>query len=148
MEQRLNYIKSIPRGHVLVKLLTTLALASVLTSVAFASGGEEHTGAKQESVSPIVRIEPKYPKQAAEQNIEGSVVLGFTINADGSTDNIKVISADPQGVFDSEAIRALKKWRYKPVSNPAQQHLVQLDFALSEDYKPKHLVEKIVVKSH
>lgn len=148
MEQRLNYIKAIPRGHALLKVITSLAVVSILTSVAFANGGQEQNGATKETSSPIVRVEPKYPPQAAQQHIEGSVVLGFTITSEGTTDNITIIAEEPKGVFGKNAVTALKKWRYKPVQNEQEQFLVQLDFALSEDYKPKHLVEKIVVQSH
>lgn len=148
MKQRLNTIQKMPKGNVIINILLTLALFAGLTSIAFAKYGENQKAHTKDKAHPIVRIEPIYPKQAAEQSIEGSVVLGFTITETGKTDNIVVISAEPQNVFNKEAIRALKKWRYKPGSDLNKQYLVQLDFALSDDYKSKDLVERIKVTSH
>ena len=135
-------------GNILVNLLLCLVLFAGLSSIAFAKYGEGHQKHNKADAQPIVRIEPIYPKEAADQGIEGSVVLGFTLTQDGQTDNVKVISAEPKGVFDREAKRALKQWKYTPTKNTNKQHLVQLDFALSEKYKSKDLVERIKVSSH
>jgi periplasmic protein TonB len=85
--------------------------------------------------TPIVRIEPKYPVQAARDGKEGWVKLSFTINEIGGVDDIEVIDADPKRVFDREAKRALSKWKYKPKiqDGKAEKQFnmkVQLDFKL------------------
>ena len=64
--------------------------------------------------TPIVRIEPKYPMSAARDGKEGYVILSFTINEVGGVEDVKVLEAEPKRVFDKEARRALKKWKYKP----------------------------------
>lgn len=66
---------------------------------------------------PIVRIEPRYPSSALENNIKGHVKLTFTVKANGSTENIRVVESVPEGVFDSTSIAALKKWKYIPQCN-------------------------------
>ncbi len=63
---------------------------------------------------PIVRISPKYPATAAQQGIEGWVQLEFTIDASGIVKDIKVTDAQPKRIFNREAIRALRKWKYRP----------------------------------
>ena len=64
--------------------------------------------------TPIVRIEPKYPVQAARDGKEGWVRLSFTINEVGGVEDVDVMEADPKRIFDREAKRALRKWKYKP----------------------------------
>ncbi|MCH1923445.1 TonB family protein [Shewanella sp. C32] len=87
--------------------------------------------------TPIVRIEPQYPIAAARDGKEGWVQLSFTINEIGGVDDVEVINAEPRRIFDREAIRALRKWKYKPkivdgkaVKQPGMT--VQLDFKLNK----------------
>jgi len=85
--------------------------------------------------TPIVRIEPRYPIQAARDGKEGWVRLSFTINEVGGVENVEVIEAEPRRIFDREAKRALRKWKYKPKivdGKPVKQTgmKVQLDFKM------------------
>jgi len=87
--------------------------------------------------SPIVRIDPKYPPQAARDGKEGWVKLSFTINELGGVEDVDVIDADPKRIFNKAAKRALKKWRYKPkvVDGKPQRRpglTVQLDFTMDK----------------
>jgi len=63
---------------------------------------------------PLVRISPEYPRRAAERGIEGYVIVELTVTPDGTTRDISVVEADPQGYFDRAAIRAAEKFKYKP----------------------------------
>lgn len=88
--------------------------------------------------TPIVRIEPKYPIQAARDGKEGYVILSFSINKIGGVEDVKVIEAKPKRVFDKEARRALRKWKYKPkivdgVPLVQKGLTVQLDFKMGGD---------------
>ncbi len=86
--------------------------------------------------TPIVRIDPKYPPQAARDGKEGWVDLSFTINEVGGVEDVEVIDADPKRIFDREAKRALRKWKYRPkvVDGVAQRQpglRVRLEFNLA-----------------
>lgn len=70
--------------------------------------------AQNSQVMPLHRIEPKYPARALKRKIEGYVVLSFSIDITGKPTDIKVVEADPKGVFDREATRALLNWKYQP----------------------------------
>ncbi|MDB2385969.1 energy transducer TonB [Shewanella sp.] len=88
--------------------------------------------------TPIVRIDPRYPVAAARDGKEGWVQLSFTINELGGVEDVKVIKAQPKRIFDKEARRALKKWKYKPriIDGKAQRvpgQTVQLDFNLNKE---------------
>ncbi len=103
-----------------------------------ASAGMSAPGAgfgRDGDATPIVRIEPKYPIQAARDGKEGWVILSFTINEIGGVEDVKVLEAQPKRVFDKEARRALRRWKYKPkvVDGKPQKQFgltVQLDFKM------------------
>jgi protein TonB len=89
------------------------------------------------TATAVVRIDPKYPTQAAKDGIEGWVKLSFSIDASGAVIDVQVLDAEPKRVFDREAIKALKAWKYQPQMKDgkavAQQGMqVQLDFSLDK----------------
>lgn len=96
-------------------------------------------GKQDGDAQPIVRLEPKYPTKARRDGIEGYVVLKFVVLEDGSVSDIEVIEAKPKRIFNREAIRALKKWKYKPkiVDGKAVKQTgitpVRLDFTLDQE---------------
>lgn len=62
----------------------------------------------------IVRIEPRYPADAAKNKVQGHIKLQFVITTQGTVSNIQVMESVPAGVFDAEAVRALQRWKYTP----------------------------------
>ena len=88
-------------------------IRSVLRSGGPAVGGLGGQGLGGE-VMPLVRVEPVYPRRAALQGIEGYVTLQFNITPAGTVSDIRILDSRPQRVFDSSAIQALRKWKYRP----------------------------------
>lgn len=89
-------------------------------------------------VLPIVRVEPVYPDRAAQRGIEGYVVMEFTVLASGEVDNesIVVIEAEPSSIFNRAAIRAVRKWKYRPkIENgePVPQYGIQTQLTFQLD---------------
>ncbi len=96
------------------------------------------TGPSDRGATPIVRINPKYPPVAARDGLSGWVKLSFTIDEVGQVIDVQVVDAEPKRVFDKEAVRALKGWKYQPqvengiaVKQTGMQ--VQLDFNLETE---------------
>ena len=145
MLQRLNQIKHTGNSSIIAKGALLIFAAGMLSSFAIAKQPEGMNTV--DKITPIIRIEPKYPTQAVEQSISGSVVLKYDISPTGKTLNVSVVSASPDGVFNKEAKKALKQWEYKPSDSGFKDLLVQLDFAINDDYKSKDLIEKITVAS-
>ncbi|MBO6506683.1 MAG: energy transducer TonB [Kordiimonadaceae bacterium] len=68
------------------------------------------------TVQPVVFAQPRYPRKAQEEGVEGYVVVEFTVKKNGrvSKGSIKVIEAEPKGYFEEAAIAAMKAMRYEP----------------------------------
>jgi TonB family protein len=161
MFNRIEQIKQMSKGlsakSTITKMaklsLVTLVSSSLLAGVSYA-GHQLHqdegskTGIKKvvNGLSPTMRIEPKYPVEAAKAGTEGSVVLKFDVEADGSVSHVEVINGKPAYIFDKSAITALKQWRYNATDTTHTNLLVQLDFVMSESSaKPVSLIERIKV---
>ncbi len=63
---------------------------------------------------PISRPQPPYPRSAVRNRIEGFVEVEYTVNADGSVGNVKVIRGQPRGLFDKTVADTLQQWRFEP----------------------------------
>ena len=95
-------------------------------------------GVGSSGVTPIIRIEPQYPRRASMQGLEGWVLLSFDITELGTVTNVRVLDSKPQRVFDGAARRALLKWKYRPKLEDGQPvgqtgQKVQLDFNLENE---------------
>lgn len=62
----------------------------------------------------VKRVKPIYPEEARRRGITGRVILRVQIDAAGSVREVLVQSAEPPGVFEVQAVEALRKWRFKP----------------------------------
>ena len=62
----------------------------------------------------IKSVSPLYPKRALRDRQIGHVCFLYDIVADGSVSKIRIFKSIPQYVFDEEALRAFKKWKYTP----------------------------------
>ncbi len=62
---------------------------------------------------PIIVVAPVYPIRAARRNLEGSVVVEFTVTKAGNVKDVVVLeSTDP--LFEKPAVVATYKFKYKP----------------------------------
>ena len=75
---------------------------------------------------PLFKVQPIYPRRAKERNMEGYVIVAFTITESGTIEEPYVIegmcrsAANREGsfrectMFNSATIRAASKLKYKP----------------------------------
>lgn len=78
---------------------------------------------------PLRRVEPKYPIAAIRDGKFGYVNLRFLVDEKGQVKAVDVLDSFPRNVFESEAKRALLKWKYETSD---RKHLlkVRLDFSI------------------
>ncbi|MDA8696817.1 energy transducer TonB [Gammaproteobacteria bacterium] len=77
-------------------------------------GNLESMGTGTSQLIPIVKVAPRCPREAQISGIDGSVTLLLNVNSNGRVSTIQVKSAKPTRVFNSEAIKAVKRWQFKP----------------------------------
>ncbi|HIF9399387.1 energy transducer TonB [Photobacterium damselae subsp. damselae] len=99
-------------------------------------GAGINVGSNQQAM-PLYRVEPRYPARALKQGAEGYVVLQFTIDTQGRPSDINVVEAKPRRLFERDAMRALRKWKYQAkvidgqaVEQPGQT--VKLEFKINQ----------------
>lgn len=76
--------------------------------------------------SPISRNQPEYPRRALDMRLEGYVIALFDINSNGRIENIRIIEAKPNNIFNRSVISAMKTWKYQPI--PAKDQKIKIIF--------------------
>lgn len=61
---------------------------------------------------PIVRTTPVYPTRALQRQVEGFVVVSFTVDRNGNVENPSVTYAEPEGFFERAALQSISRWKY------------------------------------
>ena len=61
----------------------------------------------------MVLAQPVYPVRAAQDGIEGFVVVEFDVGVDGTVSNVRIVESSHR-LFEKSAINAVRKFRYKP----------------------------------
>ena len=62
----------------------------------------------------ITRVQPKYPEEARQNRVSGTVRMHAIIATAGSLKQLDVLSGDP--LLMKAAVDALRKWRYRPAT--------------------------------
>lgn len=86
---------------------------------------------------PFLTPVPEYPQRALARGVEGWVLVSFTIAATGAVADPMVVDANPPGIFDAAALRAVMRYRYRPqivagVPAPTPGMLLRIYFELED----------------
>ena len=98
--------------------------------------------AKQVDVHPtaLSLIKPGYPEKAAEQGVEGNVVLLLLIDEAGVVKEATVAEANPEGVFEESALAAFREARFAPAQKNGRavksRVLIKVSYELNDRKKP------------
>jgi TonB family protein len=106
------------------------------TELSAPQSGSPAAAADLTGPSPIRKVDPKYPPDLIEQNVQGEVVLYGIIRGDGSVDGIQIVrSVDPQ--LDANAKNAFAQWKFRPAmrgSTPVDLEVIaHIPFKIRDD---------------
>ena len=76
-----------------------------------AGGGEDAQGYIE--VIPFDTRKPNVPDVAWENKISGGVLVEFRVTAEGTTSDVRVLDANPRGVFEEKVVAAVSDWKYR-----------------------------------
>lgn len=65
---------------------------------------------------PVARRQeaPVFPERARQRGIQGYVKLNLFITTNGAVERVKILEAEPQGIFEASAIAAAQAWEFQP----------------------------------
>ena len=69
---------------------------------------------------PTIQTAIPYPVRAKAQGLEGYVLLSVLISPTGSVERVKVLEAQPAGVFEAAAEAGVKSWKFEPAQYQGQ----------------------------
>jgi len=111
--------------------LVALMMSTTGSGLAVQQSADQGTPAAQEQAPPkpaaptrvrvskgvmqgllVKRVQPKYPEEAREDRIQGTVVLHALISKEGDVIGLWAVSGDP--LLVKAAIKVVKQWKYKP----------------------------------
>lgn len=91
----------------------------------------------------IFAVLPNYPDRARFLRKGGTVIVEFTITVTGSVVDARVVHAEPEGMFEEEAIKAIQRFRFKPVEIEGKivpyKHTMKLKFDNNDFFGPHGL---------
>jgi len=82
-------------------------------------------------VAPTSIVNPRYPRKASEEGIEGWVKFQFDVDKYGQPYNVALIDAEPRRIFERDARRAIAQWKFE--ENKGQTGMIYtMEFVLQE----------------
>lgn len=69
-----------------------------------------------EAPRPTVTPPMTYPPRAKAKGIQGYVLMSLLISPTGDVERVKVLEANPAGVFDDTAVAGVKNWKFEPAT--------------------------------
>ena len=70
--------------------------------------------ASNSGLIPLVKIQPKYPREALKGGKTGFVTVRLTVDEKGRVITAIIEESRPPRIFDAAAIQAVLKWKFKP----------------------------------
>ena len=78
------------------------------------SGLKNNLEVSNSGLIPLVKIQPKYPREALKGGKTGFVTVRLTVDEKGRVISATIEEASPPRIFDAAVIQAVLKWKFKP----------------------------------
>lgn len=79
--------------------------------VSISAGGSDAQGFVE--VIPFNTRRPNVPEVAWQNKVNGWVLVAFSVTPQGHTRDVRVLDANPRGVFEEKVIAAVQDWQYR-----------------------------------
>ena len=115
------------------RFVLRVALAAVLSiAVAHAQNQVYEPGNGVTLPQVVKQVRAEHTSEAMQQRIEGDVVLEGVVRDDGKVGDVKVSeSLDSVYGLDEEAVKAFKRWEFKPGEKDAKPVAVRIHVKLT-----------------
>ena len=70
--------------------------------------------ASNSALIPLVRISPRYPREALLAGKTGFVTIRLTVDEEGKVIDAIISESRPPRIFDRAALQAVLRWKFKP----------------------------------
>lgn len=91
-------------------------------------GGRGDGGFKGRELVPLSTARPQMPDWACKKKIRGWVEVVFVVTPGGQVENVRIVDADPKGVYEAAAIESVGNWIYPKGKQPAEvKQRVEMD---------------------
>ncbi|MBW8191977.1 energy transducer TonB [Neiella marina] len=119
-----------------------LKLISILPIVIVTSANANYADVKLTHINPeksaaqwirTKQFSPQYPIELAMKGIVGCGVFKVTVDENGKTGDVELVSSIPKKVIYKPAKKVIKSWEWKNVSdepNLAEEKVIRLDFCM------------------
>ncbi len=77
------------------------------------SGRGSGPGSGGRDLVPLSTARPQIPESACRQGIEGWAIAEFNVTPRGKVTNIRIVDAQPRGVFEQAMVESLQYWLYE-----------------------------------
>ncbi|MGQ0618349.1 MAG: TonB family protein [Panacagrimonas sp.] len=86
------------------------------------AGGGAYGGGgwKGKPLVPLSTARPQMPEWACKQKLDGWVEAVFVVMPNGRVQDIRIVDANPRGVFEAAAVESISNWIYEPTGKAAE----------------------------
>ncbi|MDB5971773.1 MAG: Protein TonB [Hydrocarboniphaga sp.] len=120
---------SLPTGSLAIGGGTSLGSSGSFGGFAGSGGGGNGSGSgagagggtwKGKPLVPLSTARPQMPEWACKQKLAGWVEAIFTVDPNGHVRDVKIVNAEPRGVFEAAAVESIGNWLYERTGKSAE----------------------------